>query len=295
MPAELFMSRLRAPGRRLLLIGTGALVASCLERAEGSADEIFWLPGPAGIGRCAPPSLRYDHLFVLASGGPLHADRDDFSIQEIVPASSKVRVWDEGRLLAVKPHAAGGVEATVSVDSTRTEQVLVDQVVISASSQNEPHEDGSVFPLVKGLSLRAIIHTSGPLAGVPLGLETAEGDVRVLGAAAMRIPEMADANRASTNSVVHYERSLPRQAQVMGLGITLSGALVAQANRFFAVRLNRNANIAHESELAASIGSGAFTLVANRKLQAPPFIDPARLPAPLELIYGRPADYAVGR
>jgi len=104
----------------------------------------------------------------------------------------------------------------------------------------------------------------------PLGLQTGDGAVRILGAAGINNPKFLrglERNELGLTALGMYERSLPAQARVNGEGVTLAGATIAWANRFYELShfqipfrdggLYLNVNVATLAQLEARLGQMA--------------------------------------
>lgn len=138
---------------------------------------------------------------------------------------------------------------------------LFDQVVISTGrarggrgkAENEP---GSAMQLVWTLAsdladeLKPIVKENFDF---PVGLATASGNLRILGAAGINNP-VYTGNQAGRDQLKAFEDSLPWQARVNGEGVTLAAVTIAIANDFFPIKPNDCLNTATRRELKRLLG-----------------------------------------
>jgi hypothetical protein len=164
--------------------------------------------------------------------------------------------------------------------------IVVDQLVISASSQVDDDEPGSTAFLVKNVRAKEPggkflpIKPPAPHARVPgigqvtFGLQTKDEKFRILGTAALTHRDRMAEEGAGTppdSRLMLYEKSLPDQARVGLVGITMSAAAVAQCNGFFQKNANDCLNIAHPGELLSVWGTENGNAAYNARRQR---IDP---------------------
>jgi hypothetical protein len=155
-------------------------------------------------------------------------------------------------------------------DGKPRDSIVVDQLVISASSQEREDETGAAAFLAKLVRQDdggrfKIINCPPPRTKVPgvtkvsFGVQTQDEKFRVLGAAGHIQPDRtAEDNTTNGNSKISrltlYQGSLPDQARVEWRGVTMSAASIAQANGFFQKQPNDCVNTAHSGELVAVWG-----------------------------------------
>jgi hypothetical protein len=152
----------------------------------------------------------------------------------------------------------------------KRDQIVVDQLIISASSQELEDEPGAAAFLAKLIRKDEggkfkMISCPPPRKNVPgvtkvsFGVQSEDGKFRVLGSAGHIQPDRAAEDNSSSGDskpsrLTLYEKSLPDQARVEWRGVTMSAASVAQANGFFQKQPNDCVNIAHPGELVAVWG-----------------------------------------
>lgn len=146
---------------------------------------------------------------------------------------------------------------------------LFDQVVISTGRarggrfdprakksglESAEKEEGSAMQLVWGMK-DELAPISVPGYDFPVGLQNANGRLRILGAAGLNNPiYKGDAGAAVFKK---YEDSLPWQARVAGEGVTLAALTIALANHYFKkskADLNACVNTATAAELKLVLG-----------------------------------------
>lgn len=143
---------------------------------------------------------------------------------------------------------------------------LFDQVVISTGRARggrgekrtgAEKEEGSALQLVWGMK-----DELGPIEvpgyDFPVGLQTNNGRLRILGAAGLNNPIYKSDARAK--NFKKYEDSLPWQARVFGEGVTLAAQTIALANHYFKTNktdLNSCVNTATRDELILAAGAKA--------------------------------------
>ncbi|MBV1858618.1 MAG: adenylyl-sulfate kinase, partial [Nannocystaceae bacterium] len=136
--------------------------------------------------------------------------------------------------------------------------------VIRAAGQ-DIRDVGQSEQLVMQLELEPI---TNPADGRMVGLQTADGSVRLLGAAATGNAQLVDRDDPAAKKMRHYHGSLPAQGQIIFVGFVFSALNVATANHYFdADHPNRNVNTVSEEELETLWGSKlmAAGLVRLRK------------------------------
>lgn len=136
---------------------------------------------------------------------------------------------------------------------------LFDQVVFNTGRNRggregaPKDEPGSAMQLVwPFMKLLVPIH-DGAGCDFPVGLQTDDGRLRVLGAAGINNPlycAAPDANKFRSD----YQESLPLQARVAGEGVTLAAVTIAMANRYWANSHNPNLNTATLADLTKMLG-----------------------------------------
>src|SRR5262249_208779 len=194
--------------------------------------------------------------------------------------------------------------------------LIVDQIVISASNVSQANEPGSPAQLVQNVraaepggkfSLIKAPQTRVKVPGigqVTFGLQTKDGTFRVLGTAglthdARRAEDSATGRTASR--LMLYEKSLPDQARVNLVGVSVSAVAVAHANGFFQKNPNDCVNLAHVGELLTVWGMEVGNALYDaRRQRIDPFTvektspDDAKYPLPKttsSFRYGLPQEY----
>lgn len=185
---------------------------------------------------------------------------------------------------------------------TKIKSIVVDQLIISAASQAFDDEPGSAAFLVKNVRNAEGEKQFSPINPPParvkvpgldkvtFGLQTQDKTFRILGTAGLTHADRTSEDNEKTRKVsplVRYEKSLPDQARVARVGVTLSAVAVAQANGFFQKNLNDCVNIAHPGELLAVWGLENGNIIYDfRSRRIDPFtregtsIDDASYPLP---------------
>jgi hypothetical protein len=159
-----------------------------------------------------------------------------------------------------------------SSGSEPTTEVIVDRVVISASSQTEKAEPGSAAHMLRNLHsevapLRAALEPSGS-SSLLVGLGADDERIRLLGAAARNHPDMAELDGTYGDELKRFEQSLAAQARVDTLGITVSASLIARANGYFTNPQDRCVNTAHRYELMVCLGQTVGAQIAEARAQS---------------------------
>lgn len=126
--------------------------------------------------------------------------------------------------------------------------------------------------------------------GFPVGMQSEDGRVRMLGASGLNIVPIAG-NTGEKKGLADYEATLPAQSRVFGEGVTLAAATIAHANKFFEDKLpvNNNANTATAAELEAALNDGALArdIVDAREGRIKAFVNPLHLARVVGVYRGR--------
>jgi hypothetical protein len=268
---------------RACIFGAGPLSGSCIERAhKAGVDEIYWIAASSPLNRSFAPGLRYDDLARLEKDQPLPRRRAPLGNDVLLyPARTNVRfgegfkIWrvstaKKGRIqlefVSGSPRGRKGPRFVDPTDSKRKEpgDLVCDQLIISSGSQDGDDEPGSAayltkhirkdegnrFTLLKPVPARYKVPGIGQ---VTVGLRSKDKDIkfRLLGTAGLTHAdrEKEDEDDAIPSKLALWELSLPAQAHVARVGVTISAACVAQANGFFQKNANDCVNIAHTGEL----------------------------------------------
>lgn len=277
--------------------------------ADDAAAEVFMVAsGPMNPG--FPAIGRLDYHAKDQNGAPL-PKRQDFAAGDLSPTNAKVLFGEGYKVQSIEPvdvvrhalmfegidhTAAGKLLVVFKVSGTRQRLAahngsgpgpkvlygVFDQVVLGTGrlrggrGSQAANEIGSAVSLVWDFrtELQAITVAGYPF---PLGLQTADGAIRLLGAAGLNNPilraTMAE-DRIGMTPLQRYERSLPAQSRVNGEGVTLAAVTIGLANRFFRDvddERNDNVNTATLGELTTLIGGalGRDTYYTRHERVAP--------------------------
>ena len=193
----------------------------------------------------------------------------------------------KGRILV--SFEAGDKSRLVDCDSALTEPLVhgvFDQLILASGLQASVIEPGSAMFILAEMQrdhntqFKTIQRTSyGPLPGggsrlsCPLGIQSEDSKIRVLGAAGASsdmLPILAGESEFAKLTL--YQESLPAQARVFYQGVTLNAILIAHANGLFDSIRNSNVNTASRAELISLLGSDLSDAVYYmRNLRVRPF------------------------
>jgi hypothetical protein len=249
-----------------------------VERALASGCDVTWI-GDAELNPAFVSSLRNDSL---AQGPLVRHRRYHTSVvrQPVFPASPRVRFAEGYVIDRVAPSPGAAVELSFApapgattryVDSRHVPLgALVplgcDQAVIAIGQETNrqqkcpaafcplPRETASWATMLEPLlapAFRAFQHfILDPADGLPAGLQTIDGALRVLGAAFLAHPVTQRQFRYKRSVMFRYLVSLCEQAQV-DRGAAMTAYTTARANAWFRRRGNRNRHSATLGELHA--------------------------------------------
>jgi hypothetical protein len=152
------------------------------------------------------------------------------------------------------------------------------QVVVAIGQLQYPKEQGSWADLLQNVLAKARAagsHFIRDSIGRVVGLQSAGGLLRVLGAAALSHPDVTREWRQIGSSSNLYLKSLVEQSRVE-VGVALSGTLVAEANHYWqAGRRNNNLNMISSTELGliwpALFPAAVRTWIEMRSTRIEPF------------------------
>lgn len=293
---------------RACVYGGGPLASSCVERAlKIGVDVVYWVSRSEPLNPSFAPGLRYDGLARLEKGKPLprrlapipnetllFPSRPNVKFAEgykVAEVRVEVRAGKdkkpiEGILLKFATGQPRGRKGPRFVDpdkpgETALKELFCQQLIISASNQEDDNEPGSTAYIVKDIrkseergKLRPIkpvkSNNNVPAIGaVTVGVQTKDEKFRILGTAGLTQEDRAkeDKNTKDPSRLLLWEKSLPAQAHVNLVGATISAAAVAQANGFFQKNPNDCVNIAHLGELWNVWGNENGLAIYNARRQ----------------------------
>jgi hypothetical protein len=133
------------------------------------------------------------------------------------------------------------------------------QLIVTQGLESSPERHGSPASLARAFESEGGVELIIPLEdGRVAGLQTLNGDVRILGSAATAMVWKDSGYQDPLEKSKTYHKRLPLQAHVgSAAGITYNAVTVALANRYFTLtepHLNRNVNTAHPRELQVILG-----------------------------------------
>jgi hypothetical protein len=276
---ESFLNRgtVVATGQRVAIYGGGPTAAWCVERALAGRCDVTWI-GDAELNPAFVSSLRND---ALAQGPLVRHRRYHTSVvrQPVFPASPRLRFAEGYVIDRVAPSATAPVRLTfVPAPGATTRYVdshhvnlgalgflECDQAVIAIGQETNRRkacpagcglhcETGSWATMLDPLlapAFKAFQHfILDPADGLPAGLQTLDGALRVLGAAFLAHPVTQRNFRYKRSVLFRYLVSLCEQAQV-DRGAAMTAYTTARANAWFRRRGNRNRHSATLGELQA--------------------------------------------
>lgn len=281
------------PGSSIAVVGGGPTAAWCVERAQQAGYRVLWVVRQ-GLDSAFLSSRRNDGL----AQGPLSRSRKDGALcvdPPLFPSCPHTRFAEGFEVSAITPSgrgfvdvqfglypAAGGKWRCVDWEwKSASAPLPVEEfamVVLAMGSLTDTNEKGTWANLLAAILQPAVAagrHRMLDAMGRVTGLQSIDGKVRLLGAAAFSHEEvLTEWRTAGSPSQVFYQ-SLVAQARVEG-GVTLSGLLIAEANRYWdGSRINDNLNVNSAGDLARLrpeiSPESARTWMEMRASRIPPF------------------------
>ena len=246
------------------VLGGGPTAAWCVERAESLGNAVVWVV-ERQINPALTSSRRNDHL---AQGTLTRRRLNGVTTLEgdLFPSNPSTS-FIEGYVCDRLTPSGAGVQVTLTpsgktstprhVDGTRTVVPLppppmdFEQVVVAIGQARLPTDSESWAARLKNVlapARAANRHFLRDREGRVVGLQTLDGNLRVLGSTALAHPDVAtEWRQVNSSSQVFYE-SLYEQARV-DTGIALSSIALAAANQFRAAPHDVNLNAVSDLEL----------------------------------------------
>lgn len=125
--------------------------------------------------------------------------------------------------------------------------------VIRAAGQ-DIRDVGQSEQLAMQLELQPIVNADDRM----VGLQSADGTIRVLGAAATGNAQLVERTNPAAVAMRQYHGSLPAQGQIIFVGFVFSALNVAAANHYFDETPNCNVNTASQQELETLWGDATL-------------------------------------
>ncbi len=263
---------LPAAGSSVAVFGGGPTAAWCVERAENAGLHPLWVSRDP-LHHAFLPTRRNDPL---AQGPLTRTHKNGFRVVEgpVYPSGRNTRFAEGFDVVGVRVSGSAveldfrpyhPIPNVRHVDGARNNlpplaSEQFDQVVVAIGHLQHPSEAGSWAAILDSLlqpAKRLKKHLMLDPQGRAVGLQSADGALRVLGAAALAHPDLAAVWRSPSTSSSLYMATLPEQARV-DVGIALSAVTIAQANGYFGSRPMNNLNVASESELRSLFQQPVF-------------------------------------
>jgi hypothetical protein len=268
-------------GEHICISGGGGTGAWCVERAVNSGAKVTWVQrDQASIG--LPASGRNDPLFQ-------HFDRSDS--KRLIPRNTALRLAEE-YVVSYVSSANGGVQVKFGEATSRNGQ-QPSRRFVDCNGHDLGNPDGAFSRLVvshgfenalvdrlhkKGLVNRLVVEE-----GLPVCLESSNGNLRVLGFAATNpfIAKAAD----EQSSLQHYVKSLPQQCSEL-TSIACSTVLIGLANGYFSsLHPNGNVNTATLADIFRLFrdAGGTRNFATSRGMSIDPLTDlPTGIPGQVQ-------------
>jgi hypothetical protein len=275
MTGEMYLRKaitLAPPGSRVAVLGGGPTAAWCVERAQESGCSVLWT-ATESLNAAFLSSGRNDRL----AQGPLTRTRKGgtyFVESELYPAgygtrfaegveSEKISKTDDELVrVTFRDSGRGSVGRHVNWNEERLtfppQAEEFHQVVVALGQLKAIKEKGSwahVLDALLGSSLNNGTHFIRDNGQRVVGLQSQDGNLRVLGASALAHPDVAAEWRDSATPSYRYWQSLVEQAK-SDVGIAIVALTIAEANDVWTSTLcNKNRNTVCAKDLNSVLSS----------------------------------------
>ncbi len=253
-------ANLPLPGNRIAVVGGGPTAAWCVERAEQNRNEVLWVHkdslSPAFVSNGRNDGLAQGPVTRSRASGRWVVDGDLF------PRNRSTKFAEGFRVAKISASPSGSVNVRFEpnidaryVDATRTSLPMpstdeVFQQVVIAFGQVKSYWEQlleCVLPRARWMGR----HLVQDRVGRVIGMQSSEGTIRVLGAAALSHPDVSGMWETPGSASNLFFQTLVEQARV-DIGMPLALLLIAEANQYWGgLGANDNLNTTTEADLIA--------------------------------------------
>lgn len=288
--AYLSVTTPRSPANGYIcVIGGGPTAAWCVERAEVLGSTVVWLSQDK-VNNAFIASRRNDGLIALpvtrtivngnhVVDGDLQPRSPNTTFGEGIDITG-IKVGYGGKVdVTFKPAAAWTPRFTNHLGTIAAPTHPFDQVVVAigqATSYAQAESWASILKSILASAISTKTHLIWDREKKAVGLQAADGRVRLLGAAALSHPDLVPEWRTPGTPSNLFFRSLTEQSRVP-IGITLAALTVAEANGAWSKGPNNNLNTAGILDLQQLMAvlpaplDSAQTWFESRGSRIPPF------------------------